>query len=130
MALSLMIVIGAGCDSATGPKTGSLVVTITGLPNGIPAVVTIAGPSQTSYAATATQTFADLAPGTYQVAAAPVSTDKSSFAPSAVTTVVQVHAGNTPTRGGALSLVPPRGAIEISGSSGVGSARLRIVQQR
>lgn len=85
------------CDRSTGPRTGSLTVTINGLPAEIPAAVTITTPKQTVLTATTTRTLSDLDPGTYQIAASNAASDKSTFAPVNVTSVVEVVAGTPPT---------------------------------
>ena len=87
----------AGCDGATGPRTGSLTVTINGLPAEIPAAVTIKSPKQT-LTATATTTLGDLEPGTYQISAANAANNRSTFKPTNVTATVEVLAGNTPAQ--------------------------------
>jgi hypothetical protein len=53
--------------------TGSLAITIAGLPTGVNAAVTVTGPAGYSRQLTTTQTLADLTPGPYSVSAADVS---------------------------------------------------------
>src|SRR2546429_554075 len=65
-----------GCDSPSAPKTGSLVLTIVGLPPGTDAAITVTGPTGTSTLITKAETLSDLPPGTYTVAAGVV-TDKN-----------------------------------------------------
>lgn len=72
--------------------TGSLAVSVAGLPTGTPAAVTIAGPSGFTAAVTATQTFTKLVPGSYTVTAANVSASGSTFAPTPITRTVTVSA--------------------------------------
>jgi hypothetical protein len=86
------------CDRSTGPRTGSLTVTVNGLPSDVPAVVRITTPKQTVLNATATQTFSNLDPGKYEITASNATTDKSTFAPVSVTSIVDVIAGDTPTQ--------------------------------
>ena len=64
-----------GCDSPSAPKTGSLVLSIQGLPAGTDAAITITGPTGTSTPATKAETLTDLPPGNYTVTASVV-TDK------------------------------------------------------
>jgi hypothetical protein len=92
--LALLVVSGllAGCDSSTGPKTGSLTVNILGLPSDIAAAVTVTGSSGPALTATTTRTFEELPPGKYQVTAANAASDRSTFAPVNVTSVVEVTA--------------------------------------
>jgi hypothetical protein len=87
----------SGCEP-TGPRTGSLTITINGLPSDVAAAVTITTPDQTKITATATTTLNDLDPGTYQIAAANAANSRSTFAPANVTSTVEVVAGDTPTQ--------------------------------
>ena len=96
--LLLLTTTAVACDRSTGPRTGSLVVTINGLPPDVPAVVRITTPKQTVLSATTTQTFSDIEPGTYQITASNASTDKNTFAPATVTGTVEVLAGQTPAQ--------------------------------
>ena len=70
----------AACGSDDGPTTppvvanGSLVVTVSGLPSGAAAAVTVTGPNAYSQTATASTTLS-VAPGSYTVAAAQVTSN-------------------------------------------------------
>ncbi len=70
----------AACSSDDGPTTppvvanGSLVVTVSGLPSGAGAAVTVTGPNAYSQTATASTTLS-VAPGSYTVAAAQVTSN-------------------------------------------------------
>jgi hypothetical protein len=75
--------------------TGALTVTITGLPAGTSAAVTVTGPNGFSRAVTATTTLADLTPGSYTVAAADVTNGGTKYTPSPSSRVVSVAAGAT-----------------------------------
>jgi len=70
LTLALVVVLTA-CSSS--PATGSLKVTVTGLPGGVRGAVTVTGPAGYSKTVTATTTLANLALGTYSVAAAAAS---------------------------------------------------------
>lgn len=63
-------------SSSTG-----LTVTIGGLPSGVPADVTVTGPGGFSQTITATQTFANLTPGTYTITANSVSSSGTDYTP-------------------------------------------------
>jgi len=69
-------------------------VTILGLPAGSPAVVTVSGPDNFSQSVSATQTFSQLTPGTYIVAAAAVTAGTSQYDPSPPTQSVTVTASD------------------------------------
>ena len=77
--------------------TGALTVTISGLPAGTSAAVTVTGPNSFSQAVTATATLADLAPGSYTVAAADVANGGTQYTPSPKSRVVAVAAAATAT---------------------------------
>ena len=67
----------AGSDDPAGPVTpanGTLTVTVSGLPTGVNAAVTVTGPGSYSQSPTASATYS-VAPGTYTVAAAQVTTN-------------------------------------------------------
>lgn len=57
---------------ATGPVSGSLELTVTGLPSGVDAAVAVSGPDGFSAAVTRSRVLADLKPGAYTVTATPV----------------------------------------------------------
>jgi len=73
--------------------TGSLAVTIAGLPSGANAAVTVTGPDDYSEGLTATGTLDDLAPGQYTVSAASVSSGGVTYTSSPQDRTVAVAAG-------------------------------------
>jgi hypothetical protein len=75
--------------------TGSLAVTVSGLPATAEAEVTVTGPGGFSRDVTATTTIADLPPGEYTVSAASVTAGGSTYTASPATTAVEVEAGAT-----------------------------------
>lgn len=84
---------GGGSTSTTPapPTTGSLTLTVAGLPSGMNAAITITGPSSFNQSATGSGSWSNLTPGTYTVAAAPAST----YLPSPATQTATVNAGQT-----------------------------------
>jgi hypothetical protein len=74
---------------------GGLTVTITGLPSGLNAAVTVNGPGGFNSQLTATQTLTGLTPGTYNVAAADVSNRTSRYPASPASQSISVAAGAT-----------------------------------
>ncbi len=80
-----------GCGSSGGndgggttpppPSTGSLTITVSELPSGASASITVSGPSGYSASVTSTQTL-QVAPGSYTVAASSVSAGKSNYYPA------------------------------------------------
>ena len=75
--------------------TGSLRVTVTGLPAGVGALVTVTGPGSFSEAVAATRTLNDLAPGEYTVRAASVSSGEATYSSTPSDRTVPVAAGAT-----------------------------------
>ncbi len=75
------------------PSTGGLAVTITGVPAGAAAGVTVTGPAGFSRALTASATLTGLEPGTYTVAAAAVLSAQQTYAATPDTQAVSVPAG-------------------------------------
>lgn len=94
-------------DDPPGATTGSLAVTIAGLPAGINGAVTVTGPAAYSKLLTASSTLTDLAPGAYAVTAASVAYGTGSLAGTPATQQVQVTAGATATAGVAYAATAP-----------------------
>jgi hypothetical protein len=78
-------------------NTGGLTVTISGLPTGTAAAVTVTGPGGFSRTVTTTEGLTGLAPGSYTVAASPVTAGGTTYTPTVSPSGVQVAAGGNPT---------------------------------
>jgi hypothetical protein len=76
-------------------STGGLAVTVSGLPAGAAAAITVAGPGSFSQTVTATQTLTGLAPGSYTVRAANVTAGGASYTGSVDRPTVTLTAGAT-----------------------------------
>ncbi|MFN2602457.1 MAG: hypothetical protein ABR582_06830 [Gemmatimonadaceae bacterium] len=76
-----------GCDSPSAPKTGSLVLTIQGLPPGTDAAIAITGPTGTTTPAAKGETLSNLPPGTYTITASDVAADEIYSATTATQTI-------------------------------------------
>ncbi len=74
---------------------GELAVTISGLPSGAQAAVTVSGPNNFSQILAATQTLTGLAPGRYTVSASNVVSGGTTYTPSIGRPNVDVVAGGT-----------------------------------
>ena len=83
---------GGGDDPLSPPTTGGIALTVTGLPAGTAAGITMTGPGGFSRALASTGTVDGLAPGTYTVSAAVVSAGGNTFAPSTPSQSVDVPA--------------------------------------
>jgi hypothetical protein len=78
--LALGLLLGACSDGGpTDGGTRGLRVVVEGLPDGVAAAVTVAGPNSYNRALTATEELTGLAGGTYVVTAAPVASGGASF---------------------------------------------------
>src|SRR4249920_2320048 len=88
----------AGCNSAdplSPLTTGGLVLTVSGLPSGTPANIILSGPGGYSRALTASGAVDGLAPGSYTLSAASVSSGGHAYAPATATQTVDVAASAT-----------------------------------
>ncbi|MGQ0649690.1 MAG: hypothetical protein ACT4P7_19220, partial [Gemmatimonadaceae bacterium] len=77
--------------------SGSITISIAGLPTGAPAAVTVTGPGGYSSSVTSASTLGGLTPGAYTVAAAAAQSGGHSYASVNAPTQVQVEASTTPT---------------------------------
>ena len=101
--LSLLMLLLAACGGASGTfggatlgntTVGGIVLTVTGLPAGTNANITVIGSNNYSQTVTQSQTLTGLAPGTYSVTAAGVvGADTSSYVPAPLTMDITVTAG-------------------------------------
>jgi glucose/arabinose dehydrogenase len=103
--LALLMMLVASCGggggnpgfgaSMPGASTGSLAITVTGLPAGISAVVRVTGPANFSRDIVGSQALANLAPGSYTIAAASAMSGAVTYAPNPATQTVTVAPGAT-----------------------------------
>jgi hypothetical protein len=94
----LLLLVVLGCDGGpTDPSTGRLRVSILGLPSGGTADVSVSGPSGFTQIVTATQTLAQLTPGSYVINAAMVNVGAAQYSPTPVNQTVLVNGGGAQT---------------------------------
>jgi reprolysin-like metallo-peptidase family M12B len=125
--LWLILIAALGCSDPGGPSEGSLVVTVNGLPGGSSAAITVSGPGGFSQPVTATQTFSQLTPGTYTVAANDIMVGSTDYAPSPPTQTVAVHGSNTPAGASILySIASGNLTINISGLGTASNAAVTV----
>jgi len=91
--IALAAVFAAGACSDPAPATGSLIVTIGGLPAGVDGSVTVTGPNGYSTVVRATTTLEPLEPGAYLVRIQPVNHDNAIYAQVVTEVPVTVTAG-------------------------------------
>jgi glucose/arabinose dehydrogenase len=130
---------GSGSSGSGGPTTGSLAVSVSGLPAGLNAAVAVSGPGGYSQTVLATQTAGNLTPGTYTVAALNVLSGSTVYSPQPGTQTLAVSAGSTATASvsytspGALGLVLQETVTGLSAplflTAPEGDPRLFIVEQ-
>ena len=102
LAATALMVVACSGDSPSDPgpqaaQYGSLVVTVSGLPTGASANVTVTGPAGFSRTVTATTTLTQLSAGAYTVDASDVSLDGSTYSGAPSTQTYQLAAGATVT---------------------------------
>lgn len=130
---------GSGSSGSGAPSTGSLAVSVSGLPAGLNAAVAVSGPGGYSQTVLATQTAGNLTPGTYTVAALDVLSGSAVYSPRPGTQTIAVSAGNTATASvsytgpGAFGLVLQEAVSGLSAplflTAPEGDPRLFIVEQ-
>ncbi len=126
-ALGAAFILSACKDSPSGPTTGSLNVTIGGLPAGLSGVVTITGPSSYTKTVTAGQMIAGLSPGSYTVAAANVTDASGTYAASPASQAITIAASNTPIPVTAsYALITGSMTITVNGVPAGGTAAITI----
>ncbi|HEU5041659.1 MAG TPA: hypothetical protein VFT84_12590 [Gemmatimonadales bacterium] len=114
--IGLGLLLAACGGDSTGPSTGSLAVTVTGLPGGTAAAVSISGPSGFSRVLNGSETLTGLAPGNYAVTANPVSAGGTLYAGQPAYQTVTVTEGSTPAPADVAYAVATAGlTVTISG---------------
>ena len=98
MVITLASLTVACGDSPSAPKTGSLAVTIVGLPAEASNAVTITGPAGFSRALSANDTLKNLTPGMYAVVANRVSLASGVYESAMPTQQVEVRASTQPSQ--------------------------------
>jgi hypothetical protein len=93
---TFLLACGGGGGGPTGPVTGSLAVSVSGLPGGASAAVSITGPGAFSRSVTGTETLSNLTPGAYTLSASTVTVGGSAYAPTPSSQSVTVSEGDTP----------------------------------
>lgn len=105
-----------GSDAPSGPRTGGVEIVVSGLPVGIDAALTVAGPAAFSRVLTGTGSLSALVPGTYTVAAAPVVAAAATYQATPAQQTITVSAGRQPASARvAYALVSGDLEVEITG---------------
>jgi hypothetical protein len=121
---------GSACsDSPSGPRVGSLALTIAGVPAGSTNVLTITGPSGSNFTRTlnVSETLTNLVPGRYTVVANVVSEPSGIYEASTATQQVEVIASTTPaTVTVTYAIVTGSIAIDVTGLPQGSSAAIGV----
>lgn len=112
--LSLLAACHAAGPTAPTP-TGALAVTLSGLPDGAVAALSVAGPGGYHRDLTATTTLGELAPGRYLVTAANLASGGFNYGPLPLTQEVVVSGGNTATALVQYTALDGRLAFSVTG---------------
>lgn len=116
----------AGCSSGGGSSAGSLTVTVTGLPAGTSAAVTVLGPTGSHTGVVATTTLSGLTPGNYTVQIAAVTIGSASYQPAVASQTLTVQAGATASFTAQYSLVQASLQVVITGLPGGASGSVSV----
>ncbi len=121
MVLTLMTLSCGGGEQATGPAiatTGSLALTVTGLPVGTAASIVLSGPDGYASQATVSATIAGLAPGSYTLTSQSVTGGLDRYAPNLTTATATVTAGVSTPVSVTYGLASGRLGVTITGLPG------------
>ena len=108
----LALALAACGGNSSGPDSGALAVSVTGLPGGTPANVSVVGPGGFSQAIIGPETLTDLAPGSYTVTGSPVSTGAEVYTASPASQTVTVSGGGTATS--TVTYGPSSGTLTVN----------------
>lgn len=118
-----------GGERTSGPviaTTGSLALTVTGLPLGTAASIAVGGPDGYASQATGSTTISGLAPGTYTLTAQGVTGGMDLYNPALASTTASVTAGaSTPVTVG-YNLASGRLAVAVTGLPGGTAASITV----
>lgn len=108
----VLAVLVASCE-ASGPRTGSLSLNVTGLPTGTSAQVTLSGPANYSRVITASEVVAGLKPGEYKISGASVLSGAARYSPLPDTQTVTITKSDTPVSV-PISYVLSSGVLDVT----------------
>jgi hypothetical protein len=94
--LALLALTACGGGDPSGPSTGSLAISVSGLPGGASADVLVIGPVGFTRSVDSSETLSDLRPGNYTLTASSVSAGGSLYAANPDSQVVIVSEGTAP----------------------------------
>ncbi|MEP6689844.1 MAG: hypothetical protein ABJD07_01740 [Gemmatimonadaceae bacterium] len=89
-------VILSACKDSSGPTSGTLTLTVSGLPSGVAGSVMVTGPSSYTKSVSSGESIAGLTPGSYTVAASSVTDASGTYGASPASQTVTIAASATP----------------------------------
>ena len=114
------------CDS-NGPRTGKLSLSVTGIPEGASAQVTLSGPNNFSRVLTRSDVVASLKPGAYKISAASIRDGLTRYSPLADTQTVTIQKSNVPVEASvAYTLSSGVLSVNINGVPASTQAAVRV----
>ncbi len=126
LAVILLALVGACGGGTTEPATGSLAVAVSGLPDGVNAAVTVAGPGGFHRLLSETETLAGLAAGNYTVVAAGVAVGSAAYVPAPASQGIVVGSGGAASADVVYSTAAGELAITIAGLPGGTEAAVTV----
>ena len=120
------VVLLASCDSS-GPRTGKLSLTVSGLPSSTAAKVTLKGPNGFTKALTGTEVVASLKPGNYSIIAEAVRDGQVRYSPLADSQAVAITKSDAPVEASiAYAVSSATLSISIANTPAGSTAGVRI----
>jgi hypothetical protein len=124
--VSFAFILAACSGEPSAPREGRLGLTITGLPGGVAAAVTLSGPNGFTNTVAASGVVAALAPGSYTIAATSVVGNGFRFTGSPATQTVVVPADDEATASVTYAASTSRLTVEVSGLPQGAAASVQI----
>ena len=126
LAVTVLALLGACGGGSTEPATGSLALAVSGLPDGVDAAVTVAGPGGYHRLVSETATLAGLAAGNYTVVATGVAAGSAAYVPAPASQGIVVGSGDAATADVVYSTAAGALAITIAGLPGGTDAAVTV----
>ena len=121
------LLVFASCDNPSGPRTGKLSLTISGLPSGTAAQVTLSGPANFSRVITGTEVVANLKPGEYTLTPSAVFNGLTRYSAISAPQTITIAKSNVPVDAAiAYSVSNAILTVNVEGTPTGGTAAVRV----
>ena len=110
-----LLLAACGGGSSTEPSTGSMAVSVSGLPTGVEGSLAVTGPGGFNRSVGHSETLSALAPGSYTVAAIAVTAGSAQYVPAPASQQVTVSAGEAASAGVAYAVAEQSLAVTVAG---------------